>query len=140
MRIDGSKPTQGVTTSKTAKRASGGNVFELPRGGQPAQPQATTASAGIDGIDALLALQSVDDPGARRRKAVKRGHDMLDELDRLKIALLEGSLPHVSLRRLQIMVQERPGALGDPALDGLLAEIDLRVMVELAKRETRPTI
>ena len=62
---------------------------------------ATSGTRSIGGIDALLALQGVDEPGERRRKAVKRGRSALDALDALKIGLLSGTFDTGALARLK---------------------------------------
>jgi len=93
----------------------------------------------IGGIDALLALQGVDEPGERRRKAVKRGRSALDALDALKLGLLSGSLDSGALMRLKSAAIGLADSTGDPGLDTVLAEIELRVGVELAKIGMPPT-
>jgi hypothetical protein len=87
----------------------------------------------IGGIDALIALQGVDEPGERRRKAVKRGRAALDALDALKLGLLSGTLDTAAVARLKAAAAGLAEATGDPRLDTVLAEIGLRVEVELAK-------
>jgi hypothetical protein len=87
----------------------------------------------IGGIDTLLALQGVDEPGERRRKAVKRGRGALDALDALKLGLLSGMLDPAALARLKSAGNGLAEPTGDPGLDTVMAEIALRVQVELAK-------
>jgi hypothetical protein len=87
----------------------------------------------IGGIDALLALQGVEEPGERRRKAVKRGRSALDALDALKLGLLSGRLDAAAQARLKSAGAGLREPTGDPGLDIVLAEIALRVEVELAK-------
>jgi hypothetical protein len=87
----------------------------------------------IGGIDTLLALQGIEEPGERRRKAVKRGRSALDALDALKIGLLSGTLDTAALARLKSAAAGLAESTGDPGLDTVLAEIELRVGVELAK-------
>jgi len=98
---------------------------------------AAAAGAGaprlIGGIDALLALQGFDDPLERRRRAVKRGRTALDALDALKLGLLIGTLETGTLAALKSMAAELSDRTGEPDLDTILAEIELRVAVELAK-------
>src|SRR5438132_913336 len=53
---------------------------------------AATAPRMIGGIDALIALQGVEDPVERRKHAAKRGRLALDALDALKIGLLGATL------------------------------------------------
>ena len=87
----------------------------------------------IGGIETLLALQGVDEPGERRRKAVKRGRGALDALDALKLGLLSGTLDTAALARLKTAAAALSEPTGDTGLDTVLAEIELRVEVELAK-------
>jgi len=87
----------------------------------------------IGGIETLLALQGVDEPGERRRKAVKRGRGALDALDALKLGLLSGTLDTAALARLKSAGSGLAEPTGDPGLDTVMAEIALRVEVELAK-------
>ena len=93
---------------------------------------ATNESAAAEGIGALLALQVVGDPLSSRKRAVQDGRDILDGLDRIKVALLEGWVPVDRLERLAAIVAKRASS-GDERLDQLLAEIELRARVELAK-------
>ena len=71
--------------------------------------------------------------GERRRKAVKRGRGALDALDALKLGLLSGTLDTGALARLKSVTAGLAEPSGDPALDTVLAEIELRAQVELAK-------
>ncbi|WP_331311847.1 flagellar assembly protein FliX [Methylobacterium oryzae] len=71
----------------------------------------------------------------RRRRSAQRGQDLLDGLDRLKAALLGGRVAPQDLRAIAGRLNERAGLSGDPRLDGLMAEIELRAAVELAKLE-----
>ena len=87
----------------------------------------------MGGIDALLALQGVEEPGERRRKAVKRGRTALDALDALKLGLLSGTFDTGALARLKSVTAALGEPSGDPTLDAVLAEIELRAQVELAK-------
>ena len=98
-----------------------------------------TGVRGIDGIDALIALQGVQAPAERRRRAVARGRTALDVLDALKIGLLSGEVDAGMVARLKSAVSGLKDGSGDPLLDEVLAEIELRVEVELAKMEPETT-
>ena len=80
-----------------------------------------------------MALQGVEDAAERRKKAVKRGRTALDVLDDLKLGLLSGKLDGRMVQRLKDAAAELKAQSGDPGLDSVLAEIELRVEVELAK-------
>jgi hypothetical protein len=136
MRIYGATGAVGATHAPNARRTSTSS-FSLPQGeGAP-----TTAPASplriAGGIDALIALQGVDDPAERRRRSVSRGRHALDVLEELKLGVLSGALDTASLNRLKAAAVGLNEPSGDRTLDGVLAEIELRVEVELAKMDTK---
>lgn len=135
MRILGPNGPTAATTKSTVKRSASG-TFSLPQDEAPAAPTGGSGVRGLAGIDALIALQGIESPEERRRRAVGRGKSALDVLDDIKIALLSGSLDAMAIDRLRAVAAGLKDASGDPKLDGLLAEIELRVEVELAKMET----
>src|SRR5262245_27681850 len=132
MRVE-TKPSVTTAARGAARRAGDGQRFSLGDAGQTARPTAAASAAGIGGVDNLLILQGEEDPTERRRRSVKRGHGLLDALDRLKAALLAGQVPVADLKRMAMTLKERAGASGDPRLDELIAHIELRAKVELAK-------
>ena len=64
---------------------------------------------------------------------MKRGRSALDALDALKLGLLSGTFDTGALARLKSVAASLAEPSGDPALDSVLAEIELRAQVELAK-------
>jgi hypothetical protein len=131
MRIDGRSPISSTTSSGTTRRA-GGSRFTLDAGETRAAASGSGA-ASIGGIEALLILQGGEDPGQRRRRSVQRGNDILDALDRLKIAILAGRIGAADLLRIRQLLAHRREATDDPRLDELLGHIELRAEVEMAK-------
>jgi hypothetical protein len=81
----------------------------------------------------LIALQGIEEPGERRRRAVRHGRRALDALDELKLGLLAGTLDQSTLLRLKSVTADLQDGSGDDRLDAVLGEIELRVAVELAK-------
>jgi Class II flagellar assembly regulator len=119
---------------------------------RPAQPTARfslgdAAGAGRSGsaqglapagsLDGLLAIQAAGDQIERRKRAMRRGHGILDSLDRLKIGLLSGAVSAQSLQALRQQLQQQRDSADDPGLDDILAHVDLRAEVELAKLARR---
>jgi hypothetical protein len=139
MRIFGSNAAAQVATTPAARRAASGS-FSVSAQDAPKATAAPAALCTVGGIDALLALQGADDPLERRRRAVKRGGIALDVLDDLKLALLAGELGPSVLMRLKSAATDLAGASGDPRLDGVLAEIELRLEVEIAKMTPRTAL
>jgi len=134
MRVERPSGTNAVAAGKTIRR-SGSEGFTLSEAATPSGPAATTGTRSIGGIDVLMALQGVEEPGERRRRAVARGRAALDSLDALKIGLLSGEFDAGTVARLKAAVSGLKDGSGDPLLDGVLAEIELRLEVELAKME-----
>jgi hypothetical protein len=132
MRIQGTNAPAAPAASSTARRSASG-TFSLEGESTTRSATATAGMRNIGGIETLLALQGVEEPGERRRKAVKRGRTALDALDALKLGLLSGTLDTAALARLKSIASGLAESTGDPGLDTVLAEIELRVEVELAK-------
>jgi hypothetical protein len=78
-------------------------------------------------------VQAEEDWQERRRRQARRGYDLLDGLDKLKAALLAGRVQISELERLKAMLSARRETSDDPRLDEVLAHIELRAAVELAK-------
>ena len=92
---------------------------------------------GVSGMDALMALQGLEDATERRQRAVRKGRNAIDALEELKVGLLAGQLDGTALSRLRAMAADLSEPTGDLGLDGVMAEIDLRVQVEIAKLSRR---
>ena len=137
MKIDPLSPARngGLRKSERGQGAPSGGGFARALAGGAEPATAPSSPTQISRVEGLFALQEVPDPEARRRRAVQRGLSLLDQLDRIRLAMLSGSLSPAELRRLaQVLAQERE-ALSDPALAEVLAEVELRAAVELAKYE-----
>jgi hypothetical protein len=132
MRIHGSNATAQVATASGPRRGASGG-FSVDAGEAPKSPAPAAALRTIGGIDALIALQGQADPLERRRHAVKRGRNALDVLDELKLEVLGGLPGPSTLQRLKSATAELGDGSGDERLDRVLAEIDLRLQVEIAK-------
>src|SRR5215470_19762382 len=134
MRIQGPNGTTLSTPASSTKRTSGSS-FSLPNDlATTPETRATTAPKATANIDALLALQGIEeDPAERRRRSVQRGKGALDVLDDLKLSLLSGHLDTGTVSRLRDAAANLKASSGDPGLDAVLSEIELRVEVELAK-------
>ena len=134
MRIYGPNGTTLGTPASNARRTSS-TGFSLPEDvASTAETRATLAPKASANIDALIALQGIEeDPAERRRRSVARGKGALDVLDELKLGLLSGKLDSSTVARLRDAAANLKSTSGDPGLDAVLSEIELRVEVELAK-------
>ncbi len=136
MRIDGLGRTIAGGAQVAARPASPG-AFSLAEPGSGEASRQAAALRPSPTLDALVALQAAaaESPRERRRREIARGRRLLEALDGLKFALLEGRAePAEALSILARRAGERGEGSGEPGLDEALAAIDLRAKVELAKR------
>lgn len=142
MRVERTNAGRGVASTKRPAATGGGGSFASAIG-QAGASSATEAAKPVSsvgplaGVDALVALQAIDGDRSGRRRARERASSILDSLDELRLALLEGRLTETQLARLAARVQSERGQTDDPRLNAVLDEIDLRAQVELAKYQLR---
>lgn len=133
MRVNGPNGTALAPAMPAAARRTPTGAFAPSEADAPQAQKPAVALRTLGGIDALIALQGIEDPTERRRRAVKHGRRALDTLDELKLGLLAGTLDQGMLLRLKSVAADLQHSSGDEKLDQILGEIDLRVAVELAK-------
>jgi hypothetical protein len=133
MRINGPNGTTLGSAAGNVRRSSS-TGFALPEDAASTQEsRAVISPKTAANIDALLAMQGIEDPVERRKRSVQRGKGALDVLDDLKIGLLSGNFNTATVSRLREAAANLKSSSGDPGLDAILSEIELRVEVELAK-------
>jgi hypothetical protein len=136
MRIEGPNATNAPASARGSGRAAASG-FTLPTlGTATAAPVASApAMAGIAGVGALLAAQYEDDITEKRRRARRRADDLLDQLDGLKLATLQGTVTRMDVARLAQSLRDVREQVDDPGLEEILDAVELRAEVELAKLE-----
>lgn len=136
MRITGPNGSALAAKPSATRRAAPGG-FSVSGQEQARGPAAASNLRAVGTIDALIALQGFEDPAERRRRTVRHGRTALDMLDHLKVGLLDGTLEPGTLYQLRSLSGGFRESSGDPGLDGVMGEIELRVEVELAKAGIR---
>ena len=136
MRIYGPNGTALAATPAATRRTAGGS-FSVTEQEVPRNSTAAGSLRAISTVDALIALQGLEDPTERKKRAVAKGRNALDVLDTLKLGLLDGSVDQSMIARLRIASEGLAETSGDAGLDVVLSEIGLRVAVELAKAGVR---
>ncbi|KZL21354.1 Flagellar assembly protein FliX [Pseudovibrio axinellae] len=135
-----STPVSGLnSTSKVGtKRRKGSDgeqagAFALEED-TPAVAQSSTGvpTPSLQGVDSLLSLQQMDVQVDDRSRAVQHGNQLLDQLDALRIDLLQGQVQPERLERLVGNLSMRIKS-GNPGLDKVVEDIELRARIELAK-------
>ncbi|HEX6956654.1 MAG TPA: flagellar assembly protein FliX [Ferrovibrio sp.] len=99
-------------------------------------PSQVTQAAPATALETVLAVQAADEWSGNRKnrqRAFQRGSSLLDQLDEIRHGLLEGRIPAERLQVLARQLRQEKLAVEDPAQAEILAEIELRCEVELAK-------
>jgi len=123
-------------TSRTARADKGAFARELDQAASVAPVSGATPAGGVapvEGVDALWALQEIDDVSQNRAQARQRGNKLLEQLQELQHALLVGAIHPGSLESLAETARQKMSTVHDPRLREVLEEIELRAEVELAK-------
>jgi hypothetical protein len=138
--------TSSKSTSKTARKAAVGGssagfaaIYAQEVSSAEAAGMVDTVSA-VDGVMSILATQTVGDSTeerARNRRALEKGNQLLDKLEEVRTELLTGSVSKQDLYMVSKMANETRDAAADPRLAEILAEIELRAEVEIAKLTSR---
>lgn len=134
MKITGNRPLKSSPARRRsqADKPTGTRFASNLAGGSSVSSTAPAGDAGA--INALLSVQEVGDNGAdERRRSVRRGEEILDRLDELRLGLLTGTFPSEKLDHLLETVRRQHERILDPRLREVLREIELRASVELAK-------
>lgn len=136
MKVNSSRPLQGTAGAKRKSGADAAQGFTPEAMSQSTSAAASapmSATSAIGSVDALLALQGAGDALSGRQQATDRAFSLLDILDDLKLALLDGVLPRDTIERLVDTLKSRRDATNDPRLEAALDEVEIRAAVELAK-------
>lgn len=134
MRIDSLGRPLGAPSAPRPAASSG--AFSLSNPQERGETRQAAALRPAPSLDALIALQAIEpeSPRERKRRALARGRSLLDSLDEMKLALIEGRDDPSALVALARRLAERRGDSGESDLEDVLSAIELRAQVELAKR------
>ncbi len=133
MRIDGTVNINPLSSRKNTKGKKGSEaVFKPDTTSQSPAAAPNFAMGQSSGIEAMLALQGVDNNVEGKQRAVRHAHSMLDTLDEIKADFLAGNVGEGRLNRLMAQVT-RARQQAEPELISLIDDIDLLAKVELAK-------
>jgi Class II flagellar assembly regulator len=138
--IPGAAPPATTAPRRLQRRGeSGGTSFILPSDDTPAGSPALQARPSSPS-QSLYAAQEVGqrdtaDQSQERRGQTKRGHAILNLLDEMRLALLGGGIARDRLLQIRALLSAPMADTRDARLQEVIAEIELRAEVELAKYE-----
>lgn len=137
MKITGLGGPRDVAGKQKAKKTGGGGDFadNLQDVSGSDDSGAATGASGVAAVTGLIAAQDVGNAldGRSRGLLIDRGERLLDRLDEIRVAVLEGSVAKDKLVALAQHLREKRQKVDDPGLEELIDEIELRAEVELAK-------
>ena len=111
-------------------------AFRVAVPDEASRPAGPTSIAALSSLQTLLAVQEVGPTGIeRRRRAVRRGQQLLSSLSRLQLAMLGDGDSSACLEDVRSIVREEAGEVDDDELAAILEEIEVRAAVEIAKRD-----
>lgn len=127
--------TKDIAAGKVKKNTGGADFSSYLK--ETAKPGTAPVSgmSGISVTDAIFAAQLADgvEERERKKKQIKRGFTLLDKLEEIRQALLGGYISVDRLIEISRFVKEQDFGSSDSRLNEIIAEIELRVEVELAK-------
>jgi len=132
MQVEGPTSLLSVLLANPVKRAAAAPFTPEPAA-QPVPPQAQVAPP-TQSVQMLVTLATQMQEPERRRRTVREAEKALDALEMLQAALVVGVSAPETVKALEDWSQSRTRP-EDSELAELMDDIDLRIQVELAKRE-----
>jgi hypothetical protein len=132
--IDRVRQTEAGRRKAVARSSKAADFAEHLRTELPIPAEHAPELAPAASLSTILGAQEVEAEGNERRGAAARyGADLLDRLAELRLDLLNGGVPAARLHALAHALRSGRRLSGDPRIDVVLEEIELRVEVEVAK-------
>ena len=135
-KVEDIRKTNDLAKTKSAKKIGGSENFaDYLKTSIVSDEKQVQASSSITSADAIFAAQMVDTDEEKqiRRKLIKKGESLLQNLEDIRQSLLLGEIEKDKLIDISRLVKRKDIESSDPKLQEILQEIELRVEVELAK-------
>ena len=123
------------SSSKIKKTSGQVNFSSYLRDVVQTEPESVLGTAAMTAADAIFVAQAVGEEEEKtlRKKQVERGKTLLENLEEIRDGLLRGYMSKERLMNIAQFVHDRKYEALDEKLNDIIAEIELRVEVELAK-------
>ncbi|WP_051908794.1 flagellar assembly protein FliX [Candidatus Odyssella acanthamoebae] len=130
-KINAPSPINTLKTSSTQAKEKNSTKFNAKESHSTAPTGETYQTFSVTALSSLF----FDDNHrqSNQKKVVVYGNDLLDQLDKIRISLVAGTIPKDDLIQLIKILENRPQLEIDPDLENLIREIETRAAVELAK-------
>lgn len=124
--------TEKIHSTRKKKKADSASAFTVS---DEDDVGAKTISSGAVNVNSLWQLQAFDDWSIDVDKMKERGEELIEGLNEIRFALLNGELYKEDLQSLAESIAKSQIELQFPQLQTIIDEIRLRAEVELAKME-----
>lgn len=133
IKVGGPGSVSNVSKSKSAGKAGGDGSFSKML--DSASTEETHGTSSINRIAPVnfVSIVDGDEQGQRRRKLIEEADDLLDELLKIRDALLFGNLSPGKLQTIQAKLEKIEANCDNPRLNEIIEEVKVRAAVELAK-------
>ncbi len=130
--------SQETKTSKTSKTTSGAKFSDYLTDINKPQTSSVSTTSGINIANAIFATQTISEEEERKKRQqnIKRGISLIEKLEEIRDDILLNEFSKDRLIEISRFVKKATEACNDAKLNDIIAEIELRVEVELAKLET----
>lgn len=124
-----------ISSGKIKKNSSHADFASFLKTADTTPNASVSGLTNVSSLDAIFATQMVDgvEERERRKKMLNRGKTLLEKLEEIRSALLLGYISKDKLIEISRLVKEQKNVCEDERLLEIVAEIELRVEVELAK-------
>lgn len=134
--VGASGKSQGTAKKKKAEGGHGAEFAEhLKAASENVAASEVSESAGVGSVSGILAIQEAGTATDGRSKglAMTYGGELLDQLEVIRRDILLGAIPKDRLMNLAQRLRSAAQRSGDPKLDAILDDIEMRVEIEIAK-------
>lgn len=136
IRIIGPGASNQISSTKKKEKGqrSGGAFGSLLESSSAAEAEEAkpSSTSPVNALFGILAAQIVDDQ-TPKQQMMERGNRLLDYLDELRHDLLIGRITAQTANKIIQEIKQSRGDFQDPKLKEIIADIELRAAVELAK-------
>lgn len=126
-----------IENKKTVgKSSTGKSSFSsfLTAANEISDSSAASSVSETSSVDNLFIIQEIDEADKHaKKKLIKRAETLIEKLEKIREALLFGTISKDELIKTAQFLRERKEIVQDKKLSEIIEEIELRVEVELAK-------
>lgn len=129
------KSSENVKTRSAKNVSSGENFANYLKNSAISEETKVNTTSSVTTVGAIFAAQMVDGDEEKqiRKKLIKKANTLLDNLEEIRQEIIFGAVSKDKLIEISRLVKQKDVETNDENLKEILAEIELRVEVELAK-------